>query len=303
MFNKSYFLLLISVISISFSAIIILSINSNPLTIAFYRMLFTTIIISIFLISNENSIKELLGLDIKKIFYMILIGIILAAHFSFWITSLKLTSIASSVILVSIHPIVIGPISFYFLKEKLSKFNILGIILAFIGIIILVYGNYGLNTITIDTIEGNLYALLGGIAAGFYIIGGKKIRRNTSLLVYTFIVYGFSTITLFFICLIFSTKIIILNSNDFILILLLAIISGILGHTLYNYVLKYFKTSIVSVALLGEPLGSTLLAYAIPWINQIPSNYTILGGIIILIGIYLTSLQKRFNKNENLNIK
>ena len=222
---------------------------------------------------------------------------------TFWITSLKLTSIASSVILVSIHPIVIGPISFYFLKEKLSKFNILGILLAFIGIIILVYGNYGLKTITIDTIEGNFYALLGGIAAGFYIIGGKKIRKNTSLFVYTFIVYGFSTITLFFICLIFSTKIIILNSIDFILILLLAIISGILGHTLYNYVLKYIKTSIVSVALLGEPLGSTLLAYALPWINQIPSDYTILGGIIILIGIYLTSLQKTFNKNENLNIK
>jgi drug/metabolite transporter (DMT)-like permease len=69
----------------------------------------------------------------------------------------------------------------------------------------------------------------------------------------------------------------------------MAIISGILGHTLYNWVLKYIKTSIVSVALLGEPLFSTLFAYTIPWINQIPSNYTFIGGGIIIFGIYLST--------------
>jgi len=289
MLNKSYFLLIISVISVSFAAILIVSIETHPLTIAFYRMLFTTLIISIILISNKNSINELQNLNKKKILLMILIGIILAIHFSLWITSLKLTSVASSVILVSTHPIIVGPISHYFLKESLSKFNILGIIIAIFGVIILVYGNYGLITITIDTMEGNFLALLGGIAAGFYILGGRKIRKTTSIINYTFIVYSASTITLFIFCVFLSAPIYNVSIRDFQLILIMAIISGIFGHTLYNWVLKYIKTSIVSVALLGEPLGSTLLAYVIPWINQNPSNYTALGGTIIIIGIYLTS--------------
>ena len=137
--------------------------------------------------------------------------------------------------------------------------------------------------------EGNLLALLGGIAAGFYILGGRKIRKTTSLISYTFIVYSFSTITLFFICLLLKVSIYNVSIGDFQLILLMAIISGIFGHTLYNWVLKYIRTSVVSVALLGEPLGSTLFAYALPWINQTPSNYTLIGGSIIIIGIYLTA--------------
>jgi drug/metabolite transporter (DMT)-like permease len=53
--------------------------------------------------------------------------------------------------------------------------------------------------------------------------------------------------------------------------------------------LEHVRASLASVALLGEPLGSTLLAYIIPWINQTPSQYTIIGGGIILVGIYLTA--------------
>jgi drug/metabolite transporter (DMT)-like permease len=69
----------------------------------------------------------------------------------------------------------------------------------------------------------------------------------------------------------------------------MAIVSGILGHTLYNWTLKHIRASVASVALLGEPLGSSLLAFALPWINQVPSNFTIIGGIFILSGIYLTA--------------
>ena len=122
-------------------------------------------------ISSATSNNKLPYGLIALISSVALIGIILAIHFSLWITSIKLTSIASSVILVASHPIIVGPISHFFLKEKLTKFNVLGIIIGFIGVIILVYGNYGLTSISIDSMEGNLLALLGGIAAGFYILG------------------------------------------------------------------------------------------------------------------------------------
>jgi drug/metabolite transporter (DMT)-like permease len=296
--NKYNILLLISVISVSFAAILIVTINAHPLTISFYRMLFTTLIIFFIFISNKKSLNEFKTIKLKNFIYMMIIGFVLALHFSLWITSLKLTSVASSVILVSTHPIIVGPISHYFFNEKLSKINILGITLAISGVIILVLGNYGLSSITIDSMDGNLLALLGGIAAGFYILGGRKIRKSISLINYTFVVYSFSTLTLFFICLILSAPITNVSLIDFELILLMAIISGIFGHTLYNWLLKYIKTSIISVALLGEPLSSTLLAYTIPWINQIPSIYTLIGGIIIICGIYLTAKNKKANKLE-----
>ena len=293
MLNKSYLILLISVISVSFAAILIVSTDAPPLTISFYRMFFTTLIIFPILLLSKKSIIELFNLPLKNIFYMIIIGIILALHFSLWITSLKLTSVASSVILVASHPIIVGPISHYFLGEKLSRINILGITLAIFGVIILVYGNYGFALLTIDTFEGNLLAFLGGVAAAFYIIGGRILRKTTSLLTYTFIVYSVSTMVLFLICIIFNSPLFNLEIKDYQIILLMAIVSGIFGHTLYNWVLKYIKTSVVSIALLGEPIGSTFFAVIIPWINQIPSEYTLFGGIIIFIGIYMTAKNKK----------
>jgi drug/metabolite transporter (DMT)-like permease len=220
---------------------------------------------------------------------MIVIGVILAAHFSFWVTSLKMTSVASSVILVTAHPMLVAPLSFYFLKEKLSWVNALGIVISLCGVGVLVVGNYGFTAFGLDTLEGNLLALLGGIAAGLYILGGRTLRKTVSTITYAFVVYAVGTIALFIICLSLSAPVYNLAAGDYMIILLMALISGIFGHTLYNWSLGYIRASVMSVALLGEPIGSSLLAYIIPWIHQEPSLYTIVGGGIILVGIYLTA--------------
>jgi len=123
------------------------------------------------------------------------IGLILAVHFAFWITSLEFTSVASSVILVTIHPIIVAPAAYYFFKEKLSIVNLIGILVSVSGVVILIYGNYGLSSLKLDTIEGNMLAIIGGIAAGFYILGGRRIRRNVSIVTYAIVVYGVGTLT------------------------------------------------------------------------------------------------------------
>ena len=219
---------------------------------------------------------------------MTFIGIILAAHFALWITSLTMTSVASSVILVTAHPILVAPLSYYLLKEKLSTLNILGILISVGGIIVLVSGNYGFAT-TLNSLEGNILAMLGGIAAGIYIIGGRKLRKTVSIFPYAFIVYTIGTITLLGICIGAQSPILSITLKDLGIILLMALISGIFGHTLYNWSLEYIRASVASVFLLGEPIGSSLLAYIIPWINQTPSIFTLLGGSITLIGIYIAA--------------
>jgi len=294
--KKPYVALFTSIVAVSFAAILIISCDAPPLTISFYRLFFTTLIILPFVLFQKKTRLEIVKLPRSTIFMMIIIGIILATHFALWITSLTKTSVASSVILVTAHPILVGPASYYFLKEKLSKINAIGISISVAGVITLVYGNYGFSFMGLDTLEGNILAMLGGVAAGLYILGGRKLRKDISVLTYALIVYSVGTITLFFICLLFNSPVNNLSIKDYQIIFLMAIVAGIFGHTTYNWSLKYIKASIASVALLGEPIGSTILAYAIPSINQEPSVYTILGGTIILLGIYLTS--RKLNENK-----
>lgn len=287
--RKAYIGLTISIISVSFAAIFIVSIDSPALSIAFFRLLFTTLLILPYVILHKKTRIELLSLSKYTFLIMIIIGVILAAHFALWITSLSYTSVASSVILVTAHPILVGPISHFFYKEKLSIFNSLGIAISLVGVVILVIGNYGLGSLTLDSLEGNLLAIFGGVAAGLYILGGRKIRKTVSIASYAFVVYSIGTITLLGICLFYNSPIFNLNIRDLQIIFLMAIISGIFGHTLYNWSLRHIRASVASVALLGEPLGSTLLAFIFPWISQTPSHFTVIGGAIILSGIYLTA--------------
>ncbi len=281
--------LLISIIAVSFASIFILSCPAPPLSIAFYRLFFTTLLLVPLLLLRKKTRDELRTLPKTTVLIMIMIGLILAAHFALWISSLKMTSVASSVILVTAHPVLVAPVSFYFLKEKLSWVNALGIAISLGGVGLLVIGNYGFAAFGLDTLEGNLLALLGGIAAGLYILGGRTLRKTVSTITYAFVVYMVGTIALFLICLILQAPVYNLASSDYAIILLMAVVSGIFGHTLYNWSLGYIRASIMSVALLGEPIGSSLLAYAIPSIHQEPSLYTMIGGGIILMGIYLTA--------------
>ena len=288
MINKPYAGLTISIISVSFAAILIVTSKAEPLSIAFFRLLFTTLLILPWVTFHKKTRDELKTISRSNLLIMSGIGLILAAHFALWITSLSYTSVASSVILVTAHPVLVAPISYYFLKEKLTKINAAGIAISLTGVFILVYGNYGFS-LSLDTLEGNILAMLGGAAAGLYILGGRKLRKTVSIATYAFIVYAIGTIALFFICITFNAPIYGLPVREYLIILLMAVIAGIFGHTLYNWSLKYIRASIASVSLLGEPIGSSILAFILPWINQIPSQYTFIGGTIILFGIYLTS--------------
>jgi drug/metabolite transporter (DMT)-like permease len=287
--KKPYIALFISIISVSFAAILIKLSTAEPLTIAFYRVLFTALFILPFIIFLKQTRIEIKNISKKTFFIMFAIGVILAAHFAFWITSLNYTSVASSVILVTAHPILVGPVSHFFFKEKLSKINSIGIITSVVGVIILVMGNRQLGAESIDTIEGNMLAILGGVMAGLYIIGGRRIRRTVSVTTYAFTVYSISAIFLLGLCLAFSAELTNISINDFQIFIALALVAGILGHTLYNWSLKHVRASLASVALLGEPLGSSIWAILIPVIGEIPSRYTIIGGAVILFGVYMTS--------------
>ena len=284
--------LFISIIGVSFAAVIIKTCTAQPLLISFYRLLFTTtLLLPVFLLIPRFR-AQLKQITIKELVLMTIIGIILAFHFMFWISSLQFTSVASSVILVTSHPILVAPLSYIFLKEKISKTNIAGIFISLSGVFVLVYGNYS-GEFDQTSLYGNILAFLGGVAAGLYILGGRYMRRTVSVIIYALIVYAISTIVLLGFIGISQTHLFAITTQDILLILIMAIVSGIGGHTLYNWSLAHIRASLASVALLGEPIGSAFLALLIPWINEIPTIWTLIGGGIVLTGVYLTAKEKK----------
>ncbi len=280
MMKKPELAVMIAVISVSFSAILIRWATAPALAIAFWRLLFTTLLLMPFALFYKRD--EIRSLGWKGIGKTALIGLVLATHFSLWIRSLELTTVASSVILVTAHPILVAGLSYYLWKEPVSKTNAFGIGIAIIGIIVLSWGDMGAGNLT-----GNVLALIAGICAGLYILAGRRMRRDVSLLSYAFLVYIFCAIFLAIMCLTTSTKFYPYPKEDFYLFITMAAIPGILGHTLYNWALKHVKASVVSVSLLAEPIGSTALAFLL--LGETPGSIlVIIGGALTLLGILLT---------------
>lgn len=274
--------------------------EAPSLVVAVYRMALATLILAPF--GLKRSIVEIRGLQRRQIFGLLLSGVFLALHFAAWITSLEYTSITSSVVLVTTTPLWVAIFSPMFLGEKLRREVWLGLGLAMLGGAIVAFRDVCAITagsLTCEPIQGlvegrallgNGLALFGAFMAAGYMISGRRIRPHFSLVSYAFTVYGIAAVLLMVIVLAGRYSIIDYPAKTFLWFLLLAIIPQILGHSSFNWALKYVPAAFVSLALLGEPVGTTVLAVLI--LREAPAALEIGGGVMILAGIYLASRAK-----------
>jgi drug/metabolite transporter (DMT)-like permease len=286
--------LLIGIVGVSFAAVFIKMSDSDPITIAAWRMLFAVIILIPFTLAMRR--KELFSLNLFDVVFLSFVGVVLAIHFTLWNTSLVFTSVAPSTLLVTSHPLFVAIVSHYIFKDRLNKIQAVGIVLAFVGVAVLVVKDLVNFTFTSSHFIGCVLAFFGGIAVGIYYLAGRKMRARLSLLTYVTVVYSVCALSLFVCGLLGGVDLTPTEGREYLIFLALAVIPTIFGHTIHNMLLKHLKAFVISVSLLGEPVGAAILALIIFWPNEIPSIYTIVGGIIILIGIYLTIRGK--SKNE-----
>ncbi len=265
----------VAVLSVSFASIFIRWSDSPPVVIAAYRMLFASIMLLPFAIIHREAQFQLL--DRKTISWLLVIGLILALHFATWITSLGMTSVASSTILVTAHPLLVGAVSILLFKES-GKWTAIGVAIGFSGVVFI-----SLFSLQDGSWDGNLLALIGGVFAGIYILAGRVLRKKVNLIAYAFIIYLTAAAFLFLACVVLGQPIWPYPVEEFILFLLLAGVSTILGHTLYNWSLKYVTAPLVSSSLLGEPILASVLAIFL--LSELPSPYIFVGGALILAGV------------------
>lgn len=269
--------------------------EAPSLVIAAYRMVISVVILAPIAIIKRG--KEFKTISAKHWLLIGLGGLFLALHFATWITSLEKTSVASSVVIVTTAPLWVAMFSPVFLKEKISKYILIGLGIAVIGGIIV-----GLNefcsitlwkvscqaagsSISKTMIVGDLLALAGAIFSGAYLMVGRAVRRSVSLEAYLFLVYGVAAVILVVMVMAFRLPFTGFGSNTYMYLLWLALIPQLIGHSTFNWALKHISAVFVSIALLGEPIGSAILAMI--FLKETPTIFEIAGGVLILLGIFL----------------
>ncbi len=277
-------LLLIGIIAVSTASIFIKLCDAPVLIIATYRMVLAPLVLMPFACYQ----RIWRGWGRNELGWSLLSGLFLSLHFAFWIASLKYTSVASSVVLVTTHPVFVGIGAWLFLKERIRLNLIFGIGLSVLGSGLISYGDRSLSN---EALMGDGLALLGAIAASGYLLVGRKMRKDRDLISYIFPVYSTAGLILILLALIFQKPFFGYSSSTYFFLLLLALVPQLIGHTTFNWALKYLPATVVAISVLGEPIGSTLLAYFI--LAEGLTIWKVIGGISIFSGI-LIALEKPF---------
>lgn len=279
---KKYFILFAAVFALSTSAIFVKLAQAPSLIIAFYRLFFATLIFFPFLISNKNFKNELKSLSIKKWFLSILSGIILAVHYYLWFESLNYTSIGSSTVIVTLQPLFAVLGGFLFFKERFNFKSIIGCFIAVLGSILV-----GLNDFQAGglALYGDLLALIAAGIITLYFFISESVRKDLSLIPYSVISYLSSSIFLGIISYYSQKSFSGYSTNTWLSLLGLSIFATILGQSVFNWLLKWLSTSVISMSILGETIGAVFLAFII-FKESITSKQGI-GIILILFGLVI----------------
>ena len=285
-FRLPYLALAIGMIAISTSAILIRFSNSDPLVIGSYRQSFATLLFVPFLFKDRAN--ELLTIPRSKIIEMAIAGILLGGHFGFFISSVKATSIAASVLLGTCHVVYVAIIGWLILGERLNQRAIYGMIIALFGIIVLFWGDLVEDP---GNFRGNILAFISGILAGLYYLGGRRLRKEISLPMYALVVYFFSALTMWSVVIVQDLQYQSLPVMEIQLFILMALIPTLLGHTAQNWALAYLPAYVVSISLLAEPVGSGMLAWFV--FDELPSLGVFIGGLTVLVGVYVVASSEK----------
>jgi drug/metabolite transporter (DMT)-like permease len=271
--------------------------EASSLVIAAWRLTVASIILVPLAASTRRG--ELTSLKRSDLLMALLSGVFLALHFATWITSLQFTTVASSVVLVSTIPLWVALLSPFTIHEPIRRAVWLGLAFTLLGVLVVGAsdacmtgaGNFACPSLSSfvhgRAFLGDILAICGAIAGAGYLLIGRKLRAKMSLIGYISLVYGMAAIVLVVIMFSAREKPVGFSPQIYLWLILLAVIPQLFGHSTFNWALGYLSAAYVSITLLGEPIGSTILAYFI--LHEKPTLLKVLGGVLILVGIYIAS--------------
>lgn len=286
----AYIGVIIAIIAFAWSAIFIrLASEAPPLIIAFYRMLIASLFWTPFFFYKRKNHLLHPKLTSKHWKWIILAGIFLCFHFATWITALTLTTVGSAVFMILLQPLFIALAAHIWLKERLRKIHFVALALTILGALLITWGDLQIKK---EYLVGDILALLGAaLAAGYLFIarmtqtGVVGSKSGLHLFQYLPIVYWVATIGLFVLCVITNENFFSYSDKTWWAILGTGVIPTIIGHSLFNWAMRYLPALTVNIALVGEPIGSTILAFL--FFQEAVSIGILLGGPLMMIAVLL----------------
>jgi len=278
-FVNPYLAVLFGVIAVSFSSLFVRLASAPALMIATYRMLFSFLALAPFSLAKISDLRAMGG---KRLLLTAAGGLFLALHFVTWFISLKFTSVASSVVLVTTQPIFVVLGSLIFFREHIPRLALLGGGLAITGSVIIGAADFQVGS---RALFGDLLALLAAVMISGYLLIGRRLRKDVPLETFTAVTYGSSSLALVIASLLTRTPFSGYPPRDWLLFAALALVCTVMGHTVFSWVLRYVQASVVSVSILGEPLGAIL--WAAVFLGEPPTPRQLIGGGVIFLGLYL----------------
>jgi drug/metabolite transporter (DMT)-like permease len=295
---RPYVALVIGVFAVSTAAIFIRfaqSENAPSLVIAAARLCVASVILTpVMLRRHRDELSRIRMVDLRL---GLISGLVLGLHFASWITSLEYTAVVNSVVLVTTNPLWVALLAPVFLHERLGRWAIIGLILAFGGgLLVSLAGDAGDPPTRFDPMLGNGLALLGAFMAAVYFMIGRRLRAKMSVMLYIWVVYSTAAVILSAVVLVSGQPVLGLPWEAYLWMLLTGLIPQLIGHTSFNYALGFLPAAYVSLVILGEPISSGALA--IVFLNEWPVALQLLGSTLILLGIGAASREQRIPESE-----
>lgn len=281
-------IVVMAAVAASFSAIFIRLIEATPVAIGFYRLTFALPFYAIAVFVFHR--KELFTLSLKQLAGCILVGIFLASHFFTWFTALDNTTVASAIVICSIHPLIILTITTLVLKEKTNLKAVIGVLLALVGAAIITGSDY---SFTVDSIYGDIMAFLGALFMGLYFLAGRTMRKEINATVYVFLVFATCWLIFAIGMAATSTPFTGYSITDYLYLVILSILCQIGAHGVFNWCLGHVSPLYISTIETGEVIFATVLAVIV--FVEIPTFWQIVGGIITICGL----LYYNYNESQN----
>lgn len=239
---------------------------------------------------------------LEGIFYAIAAGICLASHFAVWITSLSYTSIAASTTIVTTSSIWVAVLSWLWWRERPGKATILGMMIALSGGMIIGLADAKLPTVASNPIAGNILALIGAITAALYLMLGREAQqRGLSLSAYIAIAYTIGAMILLPLPLLWGVKYTGHSATVYFYLILMGLVPQLIGHTSFNWAVNRTSPTLVTLAILLEPVGASFLGYLL--FGEVPSTQLILGAIVILTGVAIATIANNASKTQSSSQK
>lgn len=291
--------IIIGIFAVSTASIFIRFAQKEASSIVIAAMRLTIASIILVPVAATRHRQELTALKRADLWLALLSGVFLALHFATWITSLQYTTVASSVVLVSTIPLWVALLSPFTIKEPIRRAVWVGLAFTLLGVLVVAVSDscsFSGGSITCPSLStfvhgraflGDLLAICGAIAGAGYLLIGRKLRLKMSLIGYISLVYGMAAVVLIIIMLAAGESPFGYSPEIYLWLVLLAVIPQLIGHSSFNWALGYLSAAYVSITLLGEPIGSTVLAYFV--LHEVPTPLKLAGGALILVGIYIAS--------------